>query len=90
MNENKQFIFLLCLIIFHVYVVIGNLLAFFIVPFLCPWYVALPICSLIVTLSFGRGSDCPLTRLENKIRKNKILINVRSEKQKRNVLIVKG
>mgnify|MGYP003352601876 CR=1 FL=1 len=70
MNENKQFIFLLCLIIFHVYVVIGNLLAFFIVPFLCPWYVALPICSLIVTLSFGRGSDCPLTRLENKIRKN--------------------
>jgi len=70
MSENKQFIFLLCLIIFHVYVVIGNLLAFFIVPFLCPWYVALPICSLIVTLSFGRGSDCPLTRLENKIRKN--------------------
>lgn len=53
---------------FHMAVVIFNILALFIVPFLQPWYIALPIDTLIVNLMFS-SVPCPLTRLESKIRK---------------------
>ena len=49
-------------------VVIGNLIAFFTVPFLTPWYIALPICSFIFLVSFSKEIKCPLTNLENDIR----------------------
>lgn len=69
MGDGKLILLLFFIIALHFFVVIGNLITFFIIPFLQPWYIALPICSLIVTLSFGRPGDCPLTRFENKIRK---------------------
>jgi len=56
------------LVIFHLAVVIGNAIAFFIVPFLTPWYIALPICSFIFLVSFSKEIKCPLTNLENEIR----------------------
>ena len=59
---------LLMVIGLHLFVVIGNFIAFFVVPFVEPWYVALPICSVVFFLTFGRF-ECPLTRLENKIRR---------------------
>lgn len=68
MNDGKLLILLMLIVILHLFVVIGNTVAFFIIPFLQPWYVALPICSLIFFLSFSRSSDCPLTRFENLIR----------------------
>ena len=52
----------------HILVVLGNSLAFFITPFLTPWYEALPICSFILLISFSQELKCPLTRLENSIR----------------------
>jgi len=52
----------------HILVVIGNISAFFITPFLAPWYEALPICSFILLISFSQELKCPLTRLENSIR----------------------
>ena len=58
---------LFSIIALHFYVVIGNLIAMFIIPFLAPWYIALPIISFIVSITFS-GQPCPLTRLEDKIR----------------------
>lgn len=61
-------IWLRLLVAAHLLVVVGNGLAFFITPFLEPWYVALPICSLIFFLTFGRA-ECPSTRWENRLRR---------------------
>lgn len=52
----------------HMFVVIGNTFAFFIVPFYQPWYVALPICSLVFFLALAKV-ECPLTRIENILRR---------------------
>jgi len=49
-------------------VIFGNALAFFSVPFLTPWYIALPICSFIFLITFSREIRCPLTNWENDIR----------------------
>ena len=49
---------------FHVAVVLGNLAAFFVLPFYAPWYVALPACSFVFRLALV-GEACPLTELEN-------------------------
>lgn len=56
------------LIVFHMWVVLGNAAAFFVVPFLAPWYVSLPICSFIFLISFSKQIKCPLTEWENNIR----------------------
>ena len=55
------------LVVFHTVIVFANLAILFIIPFKEPWYVALPIETLIVNLMFSPIS-CPLTRLESKIR----------------------
>ena len=52
----------------HLFVVIGNAIAFFIVPFLTPWYIAIPICSFICLVSFSKDIKCPLTNWENEVR----------------------
>tara|TARA_R110002020_G_scaffold134222_1_gene299599 strand:- start:2312 stop:2587 length:276 start_codon:yes stop_codon:yes gene_type:complete len=57
------------LVLFHGYIVVANVLAFFVVPFFEPWYVAVPIMSLILLLVFSKVLDCPLTNLENHLRK---------------------
>ena len=61
-------IWLRLLVATHFFVVVGNGLAFFIIPFYQPWYVALPTCSIIFFLTFGRV-ECPSTRWENRIRR---------------------
>ena len=61
---------ILCAIItFHSTMVWANACSFFLIPFLEPWYVAAPIMSLILLLSFSKVLDCPLTTLENHYRK---------------------
>tara|TARA_B100000676_G_C18055803_1_gene834334 strand:+ start:665 stop:1090 length:426 start_codon:yes stop_codon:yes gene_type:complete len=66
---------LLVVVLLHHAVVIGNFSAFFILafqgftPYGFPWYVALPLCSFIVLVSFSKVLDCPMTRYENKLRR---------------------
>jgi membrane protein insertase Oxa1/YidC/SpoIIIJ len=52
----------------HFSVVTCNLIAAVVIAFYQPWYVALPIITLIVNLMFSPIS-CPLTRLENHYRR---------------------
>lgn len=59
---------LVTIVIFHMLVVIGNFLAFFILPFIEDWYVALPLCSFIFWISCHKNGRCPMTVLENKVR----------------------
>lgn len=60
---------LVAVVIFHWLVIFGNVSAFFVLPFYSPWYIALPIMSYIGLLTFSRVLDCPITKLENIIRK---------------------
>jgi len=70
-----KFLFILSVGV-HFFIVIGNTISFFIVPFLEPPWVSIPIISTIFFLSFVRNVECPLTRLENhfrqKLGKNRI------------------
>lgn len=52
----------------HLIIIIGNLTSILLLPVFMPWYVALPLMSLLVNLLFA-PVPCPLTKLENKIRK---------------------
>lgn len=61
-------VFFYLLVFLHMAVVVGNLISLFILPFMAPWYIALPLCSFLVLLSTSRD-QCPLTRLENKLRR---------------------
>jgi hypothetical protein len=58
------------LILFHMMVVAMNLTAFFVIPFFESWYIALPIMTLIFNISFAKWWKCPLTDLENKLRRD--------------------
>jgi hypothetical protein len=66
---------LLIVVLLHHLVVIGNSFAFFILafqgftPYGLPWYVALPLCTFIVLVSFSKVLDCPMTQYENKLRR---------------------
>ena len=64
---NQSYLYLV--ISFHFAVILGNVAALFILPFVAPWYISLPLMSLIVNLMFSPLS-CPLTRLESRIRKS--------------------
>ena len=52
----------------HMVVVLSNMVALCVLPFMEPWYVALPLCSFLVLLSCSRD-QCPFTRFENKLRR---------------------
>ena len=54
-------------ILFHAFVIIVNIAAFFVLPFYYPLWVWMPVCSFILTVTFTR-EICPLTRLENYLR----------------------
>lgn len=58
---------LILLIAFHMCVVGINITAFFILPFLHPLWIWMPINSFILTVTFTR-EICPLTKLENYLR----------------------
>ena len=63
-------------VILHWCVVVGNFSAFFILAYrglhpeqYTPWYIALPLCTMISLITFSRVLDCPATRVENRMRK---------------------
>ena len=66
MKDRAVFTFIVAL---HLFVVLGNALAFFVLPFKADWYVALPCCSIIFFLALAREFECPLTRMENRYRR---------------------
>ena len=51
----------------HMFIVIVNIMAFFILPFMYPLWMWVPVNSFILTVTFTR-EVCPLTRLENYLR----------------------
>ena len=55
------------LVAFHMLVIVINVAAFFILPFMYPLLVWMPLNSFILTVTFTR-EICPLTRLENYMR----------------------
>jgi hypothetical protein len=55
------------LVTFHVAVIVVNITAFFVLPFMYPLWIWVPLNSFILTVTFTR-EQCPLTRLENEIR----------------------
>ena len=55
------------LVYFHAFVIVVNMIAFFVLPFMYPLLVWMPINSFILTVIFTR-EICPLTRLENYLR----------------------
>ncbi len=58
------------LVSFHMFIIVGNIAAVFVLPFYAPWYIALPITALIINLTFSPSVGCPLTMLENRIRRS--------------------
>jgi hypothetical protein len=59
----------LAIVVVHLAVVFGNVAAFFVLPFVEPWYTALPLMSVILLLTFTKGIECPLTTAENAVRR---------------------
>lgn len=55
------------MIVFHTFVIMVNVLAFFILPFSYPLWVWMPLNSFILVTTFTR-EICPLTRVENYLR----------------------
>ena len=66
-KDHLKKISLYSLITFHCFVITVNIIAFFVLPFLYPLLVWMPLNSFILTVTFTR-EICPLTRLENYIR----------------------
>ena len=66
-KDRLKKISLYSLVTFHYFVITVNIVAFFILPFLYPLLVWMPLNSFILTVTFSR-EICPLTRLENYIR----------------------
>lgn len=64
------------LVAFHFLVIIMCVSALFTLPFVEPWYIAWPLCSLIVNLMFS-PIPCPLTRLEDSLRRKLGLREIR-------------
>ena len=60
--------FICFLVLFHAGIITANVVAFFVLPFLTDWYIAVPCMSSILFLTFARGVSCPLTDLENFLR----------------------
>ena len=61
-------VFLYVLVPFHSSIALSNVVAFFVLPFAQPWYVAVPCMSAVLFLTIAIG-ECPLTTLENYLRK---------------------
>ena len=65
--DDVKKVLLYLLIGFHTFVILVNIAAFFILPFLYDLWIWMPLNSFILTVTFTR-EICPLTRLENKLR----------------------
>ena len=60
-------LYLMSLVTAHMTLVMANVASFFALIYYEKWYIAAPLCSFIVWVTFARVT-CPLTIWENKIR----------------------
>ena len=60
---------LITVVAIHIIVITGNTAALVLLPFWVPWYISFPLCSYIFWILQSSVVDCPLTKLENKLRK---------------------
>lgn len=51
----------------HAFIICLNITAFIALPLEQPWYVWVPLCTMIARIVWGSGT-CPLTVIENEIR----------------------
>lgn len=73
---KKMKFILKAIIAFHALIIVFNFIAIFVLPFLAPWYVSLPLITLVINLMFSPIA-CPLTKLESTIRRGMGLPEVR-------------
>lgn len=66
-TDSFKRILLYSVMLFHTFVILVNISAFFILPFLYPLWVWMPLNSFILVTTFTR-EICPITRLENYLR----------------------
>jgi hypothetical protein len=59
--------FLRLIVAVHLIVVFTNFIALIILPFMTPWYVAIPLVTFLSNLVFNNW-NCALTQLENSVR----------------------
>tara|TARA_Y100000034_G_scaffold129820_1_gene187004 strand:+ start:3483 stop:3938 length:456 start_codon:yes stop_codon:yes gene_type:complete len=67
--SRRQRVMLTMVVGGHMAVLGFNIIAMFTLPFYTPWYVALPIITLLINLMFSPIA-CPLTKLESRIRRS--------------------
>lgn len=53
----------------HAAIIVGNIAALFVLPFMAPWYVSIPLMSWLANLMFT-AQPCPLTKLEDRYRRH--------------------
>ena len=69
MDMKTKWTIALCSVVFiHAFIICLNITAFFALPLEQPWYVWVPLCTMIGRVVWGAGT-CPLTVLENRIRR---------------------
>jgi hypothetical protein len=52
----------------HFLIILANLFAMIVLPFTLPWYVSIPIVTLLINL-MASPISCPLTKLEDRLRR---------------------
>ena len=68
---------LILTVIGHMIIVVANIAAIFILPFVVPWYIAFPLITFVINLMFS-PIPCPLTKLECRLRVSLGLPEVRA------------
>ena len=77
-TKTFLYVVLYLLIVNHFLLVFLNIGAFFVLPFKTEWFIAAPLCSFLVLLLFSKSFQCPLTALENKLRKSLFLPEIKT------------
>lgn len=65
---NKYKLLLILLVIVHFAMVLVNIVSLFILPMYAPWYIAMPVDTYLINLTFTR-MPCAATNLENRLRR---------------------
>jgi hypothetical protein len=58
------------IVVIHFVFVVGDVAAMFVLPFMTPWYVWIPLETWLVNTTLGKTLVCPVTEYENYLRRN--------------------
>jgi hypothetical protein len=65
-------------LVLHFLLILVNYISIFILPFYAPWYISVPLITFLINLMFSNSFSCPLTRFENKLRRQLGLPTIKS------------